>query len=299
MDGGARAGFLNIRLRREIEVAVAGQKQFDPSSRKIRKAREEGDVAKSRELTGSIILGVFVGFNPSISSGLDLLVRLINKYFAISTDPNAGNMVASLLEFCWVFLIILAPILCSVLLCVILVEALQVGFHLQWSLLAPKWSRLSLTGGLTRLLGVGASEGTPGFPRKLLGEVCKSALYLLLFGGTLGAALWRERELCFLGDKILREALAAVSFDGLVWFSGVTLVSSFSCGIIDLLIQRRRRQHRLRMDAEELKREFRESEGDPEIRSMRKQLHHELLHHSLVQGVRRAKVVVVGSPRGV
>ena len=71
------------------------------------------------------------------------------------------------------------------------------------------------------------------------------------------------------------------------------MVAVVILGVVDSLEQRRRRRERLKMDREELKKEFRESEGDPELMGLRKQMHRELLMTGMLQSVRKAKVVVV------
>ena len=64
-------------------------------------------------------------------------------------------------------------------------------------------------------------------------------------------------------------------------------------GTTELLIERSRRKRRLQMDAEEFKRELRESEGNFEVKAVQRSLQQEILLHDLIQGVRKSKVVIV------
>jgi type III secretion protein U len=77
---------------------------------------------------------------------------------------------------------------------------------------------------------------------------------------------------------------------GLLWrfaFLGVLL------GALDLVVMRRAWLRRLRMSKEEVKRELRESEGDPHMKAARERAHRELLTEATIASVRNATVVVV------
>src|SRR6185369_9420013 len=64
-------------------------------------------------------------------------------------------------------------------------------------------------------------------------------------------------------------------------------------GLVDLVIAHRAWRSRLRMTKDEIRREYREAEGDPEIRARRKRAHQEALAGSIVNAVREATVVIV------
>jgi flagellar biosynthesis protein FlhB len=64
-------------------------------------------------------------------------------------------------------------------------------------------------------------------------------------------------------------------------------------GAVDLLVTRRAWMKRLRMSKDEVKREYKESEGDPQLKAARERAHHEMLASATVANVKNATVVVV------
>ena len=76
----------------------------------------------------------------------------------------------------------------------------------------------------------------------------------------------------------------------------VTTLASFmlvAWGVADYFINRRRYFKELEMTHEELKREFREEEGDPQIKAERRAAHHSIAVQALTEQVRRSKVIIV------
>src|SRR6185369_8116096 len=64
-------------------------------------------------------------------------------------------------------------------------------------------------------------------------------------------------------------------------------------GLVDLVIAHRAWRSRLRMTKDEIRREYREAEGDPELKAKRRRAHQEALAGSIVNAVREATVVII------
>jgi flagellar biosynthesis protein FlhB len=143
---------------------------------------------------------------------------------------------------------------------------------------------------------VGITE--QGVPLGLFKEILKTVIFFSVLAGTAVVLSFHALP-----------AVVSVDYDsaGQLLDSGWNVVSRVACGVggiylfmglADLLLERRARHLRLRMDIEELKVEIRESEGDPETKMMRRHLYQELTCQGIVQGIRRAKVLVVGGDHG-
>lgn len=264
-------------------------RRFPPTAKKLRQARSEGDVAKSRELTAAAALGTLLGVGPLLPEFLSQLPLLARQSFAIAEDFPTENMIVSLARSLWVVVFACGPLLLLAAAVVVLIEAAQVGLHLQTRLLVPKPSRLNFFEGLKRLFGVDAQRG---FPARIALEVSKTVISLALLCGVLWITLSEAIALSKVTAMSAEELLIVCAHSG--WrLAARCFAIVLVIGVVDLLLQRHQRRMRLMMDAEELKREFRENEGDPELRGMRKQLHQELLLQDVVHGVRKAKVLVV------
>lgn len=175
-------------------------------------------------------------------------------------------------------------------------EVLQVGIQWNPAPLSFQLSRLNPMKGIRRILGWRSTQGG-GPPLDTVGEMlwilmifsCGSALLIQQLWGVLHAG-WLSGQ-----------PLGATEYLGLhhelIKMAGAGVAIGTLAGIAEWLFARWRLVKRLRMDREELKRELRESDGDPELRGMRKHLHQELLAHGTLEGVRRAKVVISSGAR--
>jgi len=268
---------------------VSQEKQFDPSARKLKKAREDGDVAKSRELTAVFQLGVGFTIIYMLLFELDLGRMLFELCLAggAADGPEAVvEMVVSCLLIAGAWCV---PVVLCALAATVGAEALQVGCKVAFRSLSPSFSKLNPAKGLKRMFGLDSDSGGV---LQIVYDVGKNLLLLLFL---LFVTLWIGFELAI---KQLSDLERGVQF---VWlmsslsrFASVGLFSVALLAGIDLLYQRWKRRKRLRMDVQEMKRELKDSDGDPQLRGMRKQLYQEVLLHGMLEDVRKAKVIVVG-----
>ncbi|MCB0325890.1 MAG: EscU/YscU/HrcU family type III secretion system export apparatus switch protein, partial [Bdellovibrionales bacterium] len=172
-------------------------------------------------------------------------------------------------------------------------EMLQVGVHFSAAALLPSAGRLDFFKGIRRLLGLQPGEG-PG----LLRELGKRVLYLATF---IGASVWLTlsygRELLVWGLDGAEQALELLCAAATAMLRGAAF-AVLCFGGLDLLLARKRRFARLRMDVNEFRQEMRESMGDPELRGLRRQRHQETVLGALAQGVRRSRLLVLGRKTG-
>ena len=276
----------------------ASDKNLPPSSRKLRKARDDGDTAKSQVLTSGCVCFLllielwFVDFLLSIGSAF------FEEIAGACRDFRTNTMLICAGKAVGLFVKLVGPFLVVSVLAAMAAEAVQVGFKFSVKPLAFDLTRLSFVQGFRRILGFREGSSEDGLPLGLLVEVSKIGVYC--------ATLSCAALLGFM--RIYREVLyydyAAVDeFEGLAGrLSAVVLLPMLTAylalGAVDLIWNKRRWIKRLRMDVQEFRRELREHEEKPEIKSLRRQLHQELLRHNLLQGVRKAKLLVVNRLRG-
>lgn len=273
---------------------MAGAKNFEPTTRKLRRARQEGDVAKSRDLCAALSLGLGLMFSIYLISfiGLEFLAKC-QKMFEPAKDITSENMLVFISYPMRSGLWLSGAILLVVFFVVLLAELLQVGIQFSFKPLAFKAERLNPAQGLKRLLGYDGEDSKSGGPHRLLLEGAKSLLYIIVPALIGGHFIWEAvQQAIQLEPGCAEELLALIAREAK---KGVAAVSSvyLVLGVADYLFQRRKRRKRLMMDREELQREFRESEGDPQYRGMRKAMHQELLHQNLTEQLRRSRVLIV------
>lgn len=269
------------------------EKRFPPTARKLRRAREEGDVAKSSQFTGAfMLLGWMIGVSCSFTEFRNLL-----EFFSITLD-SGGDFSPENMVKCWqrtvsIFFCCSWVVLFSVFVSIIFSEVLQVGIRVSFQPLLFRLSRLNFFTGLKRLSGVSKNHEGGIFAVPFLYPVCRLVFAFLLGSLSVGCLF------SFFCPGILRasfdglEEVVRVGYRGSLYLCLAIGSVHLVLGISELWIERFRRKCRLRMDAEEFKRELRDNEGNSEIRAMQKHLQQEILLQDLIQGVRKAKVVIV------
>jgi flagellar biosynthetic protein FlhB len=263
----------------------AASRTEDATPRRIERARAEGDVAKSGELSQVFALaGAFAAV--AIGGGFFArhLAEGLTPFFShpdtIELKGAAGVAVA------WQLMMIAAPALLAVLgstmLAGIAGNLVQHGFLFTTAKLRPDLSKLSLTQGLKRLFGI------DGFVQFL-----RAALKVVLTGLV---AWWvlapHARELpALVGTSPVGLLTYCASLGRSLMFAVLALLAMGA--LLDFFWQRQRFLTRLKMTKEELKEDFRQSEGDPHVRARLRQIRMERARRRMIQAVPKATVVVV------
>jgi type III secretion protein U len=255
------------------------EKTEPPTPRRLREARRQGQVPRSRLFSSAAAsLG---GLGGALLAAPGAWVRLkgwiawLWVQQAFSPGPALARAGALLLAFT-------APALLGALGAALLASLVTAGLRFEPGVLVPRLERIGLGAGLARLLAPGR-----------LAEVGKGLLVLAVLGTVAlpGARPWAPALLRAVGGEggaALDVALVGLEQVGLRCAAALALL-----GLADLLLARRRHLRSLRMSREEVKREHKESEGDPRLKGKRRALHRQLVGGGVARGVRRATAVVV------
>lgn len=260
-----------------------GEPTEKPTAKRLRDARKKGQVAKSRDLTGLAVFaaaaGATLGTAPLWAGALAGFLRdcLLGapRWPADASSAVLGRALD-------VVLLAAGPALGAGVLAAVLAGLFQVRPLWTWQPLKPQLSRLDPLKGLRQLFGL----------RKLV-DLVKSLAALtalvLVAAVTLGEAL---PDLLRLTGASPAGSLAVIGS----WIGVLALRSALVLLVVaavDYGLQRFRHEKDLRMTKEEVKREHKESEGDPQHKAARKRLHQEIVEHDMVERVRTADLVVV------
>lgn len=246
---------------------MSSERTEEATPRKLRRARQDGRVWRSRDLTSALILlaasGLLIWAGGAIFERLRWLTAMIFGLACAPQPPSPSLALEAALEAVVDCLWPLAG--------VVTVTAVTAGLVQVWPLLTfepvrPKLARLDPIAGLRRLLdGRGVIDALV------------SAAKVLLVGAVLVATLVDELPtlvaLVSAGPVAGLDALAAVG-GALLLRGGVALLG---LAALDVLIQRRRYLKDMRMTRREVERERRETEGDESLRGERRRLRAELL----------------------
>lgn len=255
---------------------MSGARTEQPTPRRLREARKRGEVARSRELAGAaaFVSGVtaIALWGPEAASMLAALLRATLLGAAAPEDP--GRWVRPAL---WSLARAGAPLLLAPAIASATAGLLQSGFTFSFEPLRPRLDRLDPLAGLRRLVA------SAPFASVGLALVKAAALGLIL-------ATWLSEHAPALAQLPRLEPRAlwrAVPIGGL---AGRLALTVLAFGAVDLALARRRHRKALRMTRDEVRRESREDEGDPQHRAERRRLHRDLLEAGPIS---TATVVVV------
>ncbi len=249
-------------------------KTEDPTPRRLKKARETGDSAVS------VSLGQGVGFL--------VVVALLPALFVALTAAAGGALreairtgEGSAMGAAWMWLLLSAPVLGASALVSALLGFLQTGGAFTPSRFAPDLARVDPFNGLKGL-----------FTLERVFSLLRSLIAALAVGW-LSWGVLRDHAGDVAATAGRGEAVASTAWllgRRLLWGAAVL---GLLLGAVDYFFVRRAWLQRHRMSKDEVKREHRESEGDPEIKAARRRAHQEALAGSMIAAVKNATVLIV------
>jgi len=250
------------------------EKTEEPTPRRLHKAKRDGDNPVSAALNQGLVFVAVLAVAPAAIAALasesaSWLARILTGA-TIEAEVAAFQVLALSL-----------PLVATGALAALASGAVQTGGSISAKRLAPDLSRLDPFKGLQNILTA----------QRLFGLIRALVTALLLAWLT-----WRALKAALpqlagsVGEVQLAAQAAAETGRQLAWIAACV---GLGLAGLDVLLTRRSWLKRLRMSKDEVKREHKESEGDPEIKAARRRAHEEALRGTALNAVRNATVVVV------
>ena len=260
------------------------EKTEPASPRRLEKAREEGQVARSREL--GTFLAIMVGAG-SLWFGAEHMYRTLNGVLrgGLWFDPRIARdttvMIDQAGDAAWQALILVLPIFGLLALVGVFSSVALGGFLLSPKALEPKFERMNPLKGFKRL-----------FAMQTLIELIKTIAKALLIGTVGVMVIWHYRgDMLSLTHMAPTEAL--VRGLGLVALCCLLIAASLIIVVlIDVPWQLWNHYKQLRMSREDVKQEHKESDGDPHVKGRIRQQQREMARRRMMSAVPGADVVV-------
>ncbi|RUO59070.1 flagellar biosynthesis protein FlhB [Pseudidiomarina insulisalsae] len=260
------------------------EKTEEPTARKRQKSRDEGQVARSRELTTFVLL--FGGLLLLWSFSQSLFQRLgqvMEQSFSFDRQQivESGPMLQNVLRLGEHSLWSVLPLFIGMLLLALVAPALLGGWVASAKSLQPKFEKLNPIKGLKRTFSVQA-----------LAELGKAIAKTVLVGGVLGLFLWSQRqELLELMRLPVKQALtSALELAAQACF--YMILTLIVVALADIPYQLFNHTKKLRMSKEELKRETKETDGDPHIKAKIRQQQQAMARRRMMAEIPNADVVI-------
>ncbi|MEO8529655.1 MAG: flagellar type III secretion system protein FlhB, partial [Deltaproteobacteria bacterium] len=261
----------------------SGDKQYEPSQQKLQKAREKGDIARSPDLvSGSVLLAIVFAMSVTAPG----LVKDLGDMFMAALDVRPNGVVpptAILREVMWRVLPVIAVVPLAGVVTAVLVSGVTQGIRAAPNKLAPDFSRINPITGLKSRL---RKEGITGF---LLGQA--KLLTIMVVAGIIYARWVLDQQALVIALDPGQSSLfgGKAMMQALLVFAGVTA----SFGVVDYGMKFMQFRTRMMMSRKELVDEYKENEGDPQMKGQRRQRGQEIALNRMMTEVPKADVIIV------
>ncbi len=267
-----------------------GEKTEEPTSKKLQDARKEGQVAKSKELAvGFTLLVMFVFLKLWVKTLGNQFLEMINNTY--TKFPEVASHISSGDETWYFFvyfrqvllqsLLIMAPFLLIALIVGFASEVIQVKWEPTAKTLQPKLSKFNPINGIQRIFSI-----------QSLAELVKSIFKLLIIGYLVYSTLEDKwRIILVLLDMPLIDGISLMGDIVVnlgIKISAFYLIMAFA----DYFFQKWKFKKDMRMTKQEVKDEYKQSEGDPQIKGKIRQKMLQASRRRMMQDIPNADVVI-------
>jgi flagellar biosynthetic protein FlhB len=259
-------------------------KTEDPTQKRLDDAQDRGDVAKSQEVnTWFVIAGstlLISSFSGSIGGGIEMPMRnlMMNAHQIRVDGPGLLALLSSIEGM--LIAVLGIPLL---LLLVAGVGSNIVQHRLVWSAepLIPKFSKISPMAGAARLFGKQAAA-----------NFAKGLFKVIALGTVMVLVLWPERHRIDAMVRFDPASILVVTKTLSLQLMGTVVAMLAVVATLDYLFQYRQWYDRQRMSLQEIKEEYKQSEGDPHIKGRLRQLRHARMKKRMMAAVPTASVII-------
>ncbi len=260
----------------------SGDKTEQPTSKRLRDARKKGQVAKSQEISSAA--GIIASFMLVMVLWEDFAARVQDLFVECISASNKSfeHAVWIVAELCFeMALFICVPVLFGIIVLSLASQFAQIGVLISFEGAKPSLNKLNPQQWVKKV-----------FSKKGLLELCKTLIKVVLLASILFSVVSDHV------DALLKAGLRDIGYFLQVFGETISDVLMATATVfilvaaIDYYFQKRFHIKELMMSKDEVKREYKEMEGDPHIKSQRKQLHKEIVNSNNMNAAASATVLV-------
>ena len=266
------------------DESSAEDRSEEPTARRLQKAREDGESARSNEVTAAAVMIAAASYLMLYGGSL---VTELRTLFAAGFIFDQGVMTAGktlpavMAEHIGRGYLAILPLLLVTLFAAVAASGITGGYLFSMKSAAPNMGKLSPLAGLKRMIGM-----------RTVVELCKT---ILKFSLVASVVTWVVNDnivpLLQLGSMNIEPAAAATG--SMIVKSTLIITLSFvMIGIIDSLYQRHEFTKRLRMSKQEIRDEMKDIEGRPEVRAQIRRRQREMATSQMMDRIKDADVVI-------
>lgn len=277
-----------LRLQFFAADGPGGEKTEEPTTKKLSDARKEGQVARSQELiTATALLALFIILKLFIPWIGNQMIIVFNKSYQeielFTNGEEVGTVIMSgvFSDLLLDTILILLPIFASAVIIAIAINFFQVRWEISFKPMQPRLSKFNPINGFKKI-----------FSRDKVFELVKSIAKVLVIGILAYTTLSGQLTLLFrLTDMDLGPAIVLIG--DMIINLGLKISAFFMViGVADYIYQKLKFMRDMRMTKQEIKDEFKQTEGDPQIRGRIRQKMREASRRRMMQRLPEADVVI-------
>ncbi len=262
----------------------SAEKSQEPTQKRLDSAREEGNIARSRELNTTAILlggtGAVIAFGGGLAIALTQIMEanfVLDRAMLFDTSAMLAHLGASFMTGFTALL----PIFAVLLLLAFLAPIALGGWNFSIKSVAPKANRMNPLSGLARMFGSNAVVELFKAIGKVL--VVASLALLILYINT-NSILGVQHQSVL---PAMSESVELIAWS-VLWMSCAMIIIS----MIDIPFQIHQHTQKLRMTMQQVKDEMKDSEGRPEVKQRIRQLQYEMSQNRMMGDVPEADVII-------
>lgn len=260
------------------------EKTEDPTPHRREKAREEGQIPRSKELTSLLMLLsgwllILVGGDGAARKLAQVLHHALSFDRAAAVDPQL--MLRQLTEHFGMAVMSVLPLLLGLFICAIAASTLIGGLHFSSKSLKVDLKRISPISGLGRM-----------FSSQMIAELLKSVLKVTLVSCACALFLYGNKAHLI---RLINEPLPDALYDAQTLISRCLLIVILSLIPMvgyDVFYQLMSHTKKLRMSRQEIRDEFKQQEGDPHVKGRIKQMQRAAAQQRMMADIPKADVIV-------
>lgn len=280
---------IKLNLQLFAKDGPGGEKTEPASQKKLEDARKKGQVAKSKEIVNATFLVVIFAFLQiyigTLGQGFidcfTTIYNIIPKYASDASDMNLGVALSVLGEMFIDIIVLIAPVLIISFVIYFVGDLIQVKWKISTEALKPKFSNLNPVNGFKRMFSANSLINL--LKSVAIVAICIYIIYtemvdkIYALYGLYGVSL--QQAIAYAGDMVFSIALK---------ISAIYL----AVGVIDYVYQKRKFKNDMMMTKQEVKDEYKQSEGDPTVRQQIKKKMRESSQRRMMQKLPEADVVI-------
>ena len=275
----------------KLDLTFFSDKTEEPTAKKISDTRKKGSVARSQELSMAIeLLVLFIALKAFGKWAVGKLLEIYRWSLSsalpdyINSErriPTVASMSTLLSDVYKQMLVVMIPFMAAGFLSALLGTGLQFSFKVSTEPLKPKLDKFNPVNGFKRMFSKQALVN-------LLISISKIAIIFFVAYSVIKGHM---NEIFILYELDLMQAVSLVV--NLVMDVGIRIsVVYVILGFLDFFYQKRKFKNDIKMTKQEVKDEYKDTEGDPEIKGRQRQKMREVSQRRMMQQVPKADVVI-------